>query len=72
MFDVSMRWLIEWIDGLLLPSRKSFSIRLYGHLPLYARAAEFNRSYTSDFEIYHSDFDPQKNPQVKVYIAINR
>jgi predicted transcriptional regulator YdeE len=28
------------------------------------------RSYTSDFEVYRSDFDPQKNPQVKVYIAI--
>jgi predicted transcriptional regulator YdeE len=28
------------------------------------------RSYTSDFEIYPSDFDPQINPQVKVYIAI--
>lgn len=30
------------------------------------------RSYTSDFEVYHSDFDPQTNPQVKVYIAIDR
>src|SRR5579863_5864276 len=28
------------------------------------------RSYTSDFELYRSDFDPQKNPEVKVYIAI--
>lgn len=28
------------------------------------------RSYTSDFEVYHSDFDPKRNPEVKVYIAI--
>lgn len=28
------------------------------------------RSYTSDFEVYASDFDPQQNPEVKVYIAI--
>lgn len=29
------------------------------------------RSYTSDFEMYRSDFDPYKNPEVKVYIAID-
>lgn len=28
------------------------------------------RLYTSDFEVYRSDFDPQQNPEVKVYIAI--
>lgn len=28
------------------------------------------RSYTSDFEVYHSDFDPEHNPEVKVYIAV--
>lgn len=28
------------------------------------------RSFTSDFEEYRNDFDPQRNPQVKVYIAI--
>jgi predicted transcriptional regulator YdeE len=28
------------------------------------------RSYTSDFEVYRSDFDPKRNPEVKVYIAI--
>lgn len=27
-------------------------------------------SYTSDFELYRSNFDPQKKPEVKVYIAI--
>lgn len=28
------------------------------------------RLYTSDFEVYQSDFDPERNPEVKVYIAI--
>lgn len=32
--------------------------------------ANLSRSYTSDFELYPSDFHPQKNPEVKVYIAI--
>jgi predicted transcriptional regulator YdeE len=34
--------------------------------------SNLHRSYTSDFEVYGSDFDPQKKPQVKVYIAIGR
>ena len=29
------------------------------------------RTYTSDFEVYPSDFDPQQNPEIKVYIAID-
>lgn len=32
--------------------------------------ANLPRSYTSDFEVYPSDFDPERNPQVKVYIAV--
>jgi predicted transcriptional regulator YdeE len=32
--------------------------------------SHLHRCYTSDFEVYRSDFDPQKNPQVKVFIAI--
>lgn len=27
------------------------------------------RSYTSDFEVYPANFDPERNPEVKVYIA---
>lgn len=27
------------------------------------------RSYTTDFEIYTSDFNPQNNPEVRIYIA---
>jgi predicted transcriptional regulator YdeE len=34
--------------------------------------SDLSRSYTTDFELYSSDFDPQKNPEVKVYIAIKR
>lgn len=34
--------------------------------------SNLERAYTTDFEVYRSDFDPQKNPQVKVYIAIGR
>lgn len=34
--------------------------------------SDLSRSYTTDFEVYSSDFDPQKNPEVKVFIAIQR
>ncbi len=30
-----------------------------------------SRSYTSDFEVYRADFNPQTNPEVKVYIAVD-
>jgi predicted transcriptional regulator YdeE len=32
--------------------------------------SNLSRAYTSDFELYRSDFNPQKNPEVKVYIAL--
>ena len=32
--------------------------------------AKLSRAYTCDFEVYRSDFDPQKKPEVKVYIAL--
>ena len=32
--------------------------------------SRLQRSYTSDFEVYRSDFDPQRNPEVMVYVAI--
>lgn len=32
--------------------------------------SDLPRLYTSDFEVYRADFDPKRNPQVKVYIAI--
>ena len=31
--------------------------------------APFKRAYTTDFEVYNPDFNPQTNPEVKVYIA---
>ena len=31
--------------------------------------SDVERSYTADFEIYGSDFNPQNNPEVKIYIA---
>ncbi len=34
--------------------------------------SNLSRSYTTDFELYSPDFDPQKKPEVKVYIAIKR
>lgn len=34
-------------------------------------ASNLFRSYTSDFELYRSDFHPQENPEVNVYIAID-
>lgn len=30
------------------------------------------RSYITDFEVYRSDFNPQNNPEVKIYIAIDK
>lgn len=33
--------------------------------------ANLPRSYTTDYEVYRPDFDPQRNPEVKVCIAIN-
>jgi predicted transcriptional regulator YdeE len=30
-----------------------------------------HRAYTNDFELYRSDFNPQTNPEVKVYIGID-
>jgi len=32
--------------------------------------SHLHRSYTSDFEVYPANFDPEKHPQVKVYIAV--
>ncbi|MBP9842272.1 MAG: effector binding domain-containing protein, partial [Simkaniaceae bacterium] len=34
--------------------------------------SDLPRSYTSDFELYRSTFHPQENPEVKVYIAVDR
>lgn len=31
--------------------------------------SDVKRAYTTDFEVYGPDFNPQKNPRVKIYIA---
>ncbi len=33
-------------------------------------SSNLSRAYTSDFELYSADFNPETNPEVKVYIAI--
>jgi len=33
--------------------------------------SNLKRSYSTDFEVYWSNFDPHSNPQVQVYISIN-
>jgi predicted transcriptional regulator YdeE len=33
-------------------------------------SAGLSRSFSTDFEVYKSDFDPQTNPEVQIYIAI--
>ncbi len=32
--------------------------------------APYKRAYTTDFEVYNPDFNPQTKPEVKVYIAL--
>ena len=34
--------------------------------------SNLKRSFSTDFEIYRSTFDPEKNPEVKVYIALEK
>ncbi len=34
--------------------------------------SDLPRSYTTDFEIYPSDFNPQKKPEVRIYIGLER
>jgi predicted transcriptional regulator YdeE/ribosomal protein S18 acetylase RimI-like enzyme len=63
--------------GKVIPESKYAVFTTQGEFPQGLIAAwqavwksNLHRSYTSDFELYHSDFHPQKNPEVKVYIAI--
>lgn len=32
-------------------------------------SSKVDRAYTADFEVYAADFNPQNNPEVKIYIA---
>lgn len=69
----------EGLVGKVIPESKYAVFTTQGGFPQGLIAAwqaiwksNLHRSYTSDFEVYRSDFDPQENPQVKVYIAIDR
>jgi predicted transcriptional regulator YdeE len=63
--------------GKVIPESKYAVFTTQGEFPQGLIAAwqavwksNLSRSYTSDFELYRSDFNPQNNPEVKVYIAI--
>jgi predicted transcriptional regulator YdeE len=69
----------EGLVGKVIPESKYAVFIAQGEFPQGLIAvwqaiwkANIHRSYTSDFEVYRPEFDPQKNPQVKVYIAIDR
>jgi len=69
----------EGLVGKMIPESKYAVFTTQGAFPQGLIAAwqaiwksNLHRSYTSDFEEYRSDFDPQNKPQVKVYIAIDR
>ena len=67
----------EGLVGKMIPESNYAVFTTQGEFPQGLIAAwqavwnsNLDRSYTSDFELYPSNFDPQKNPEVKVYIAI--
>jgi len=68
----------EGLVGKVIPESKYAIFTTQGQFPQGLIAAwqtiwqaNLSRSYTTDFEVYRSDFDPEKNPEVKVYIAID-
>jgi predicted transcriptional regulator YdeE len=67
----------EGLVGKIIPESKYAVFTSQGGFPQGLIAvwpeiwkSDFTRLYTSDFEVYRNDFDPQRNPEVKVYIAI--
>lgn len=67
----------EGLVGKVIPESKYAVFTTQGEFPqgLIAVWQEVWKSglprlYTSDFEVYHRDFDPERNPEVKVYIAV--
>lgn len=67
----------EGLVGKVIPESKYAVFTTHGEFPAGLIAvwqniwnAGLNRLYSSDFEVYPSDFDPQQKPEVKVYIAI--
>ncbi len=73
----SLEQVPEGLVGKTIPESKYALFTTQGEFPQGLIAVWQNvwesglpRSYTSDFEVYRSDFDPQGNPEVKVYIAV--
>lgn len=67
----------EGLVGRVIPESKYAVFTTKGEFPQGLIAvwqevwkSSLKRLYTSDFELYRSNFDPQRNPEVKVYIAI--
>jgi predicted transcriptional regulator YdeE len=68
----------DGLVGKVIPPSKYAVFKTQGAFPQGLVAAwqaiwvsNLPRSYTSDFELYASDFNPQTHPEVKVYIAID-
>ncbi len=68
----------EGLVGRTIPSSQYAVFSSQGSFPEGLIAAwqsiwgsDLKRSYTTDFELYSPSFHPEKNPEVKVYIAVN-
>ncbi len=73
----SLEHVPEGLVGKIIPQSKYAVYTTKGEFPQGLIAAwqdiwksSLPRSYTTDFEVYPSDFDPQHKPEVKVYISI--
>lgn len=67
----------EGLVGKVIPESKYAVFTTHGDFPQGLIAvwqtvwkSNLARAYTTDFELYRADFNPQTNPEVKVYIAI--
>lgn len=63
--------------GKIIPKAKYAVFTTQGAFPQGLIAAwqavwksNLSRSYTSDFELYRSNFNPQNNPEIQLYIGI--
>lgn len=63
--------------GKMIPKSKYAVYTTQGEFPKGLIAAwqeiwksDLSRTYKCDFEIYKRDFDPQSNPEVKIYIGV--
>jgi len=75
----SLEKIPEGLVGKVIPESKYAVFTTEGKFPEGLIAAwqaiwkaNLARAYTSDFEVYPAEFDPQKKPQVKVFIAVDK